>query len=86
MKISDKANYVRQQRVSGNHLCHWPGCNRQVPAAMWGCREHWYRLPQYLRNKIWATFKPGQEIFKTPSRAYVEVAREVQAWIEEHTV
>lgn len=52
---------------------------------MWGCREHWYKLPQGLRNKIWAAYQPGQEVNGTPSRRYVEVAREVQAWIVEHS-
>lgn len=48
---------------------------------MWGCRKHWYALPQALRNKVWATYQPGQEASKTPSREYLNVAREVQDWI-----
>jgi len=36
-----------------------------------------------LRNKVWATYRPGQEITKTPSAEYIEVAKEVQAWIKE---
>ena len=55
-----------------------------VPPAAWGCRPHWYKLPGYLRRKIWASFRPGQEVSKTPSRRYVEVAREVQEWIAKH--
>lgn len=85
MKISEKADYVRNAKQSTKHHCHWPGCNRQVPPAMWGCKEHWFKLPSYLRNKVWSTFKPGQEETKTPSREYVAVAREVQAWIEENS-
>lgn len=49
---------------------------------MWGCRTHWFKLPAALRAKVWRAYRPGQEISKTPSRDYVEVAREVQAWIE----
>jgi hypothetical protein len=63
------------------HHCHWPGCDKDVPPAMWGCKPHWFRLPLRLRNQIWATYRPGQEISKTPSEAYVRVAQEVQAWI-----
>lgn len=48
---------------------------------MWGCKPHWFALPAGLRRKVWATYRPGQEDTKTPSREYVEVAREVQAWI-----
>jgi hypothetical protein len=82
--IGEKADYVRgaiaDGRTAGHH-CHWPGCQRRVPPAAWGCKAHWYALPASLRRKVWATFRPGQEATKTPSRAYVEVAREVQAWI-----
>lgn len=49
---------------------------------MWGCKAHWYALPQRLRSKIWATYQPGQEKTMTPSREYVAAAREVQLWIE----
>lgn len=80
----DKSAYVRAKlRTAANgHHCHWPGCERTVPPAQWGCYRHWMMLPKYLRDKIWAAFKAGQEISKTPSRAYVEVAREVQEWIQ----
>lgn len=82
----DKVSYVRKRLrgASRGHHCHWPGCNRRVPPAAWGCREHWFRLPAPLRAKIWATFRPGQEVSKTPSAAYVEAACEVEAWIAEH--
>jgi len=65
------------------HTCHWPGCTRRVPPARWGCRVHWFRLPLVLRNRIWATYVPGQEITKTPSAAYIEAARDAQRWIAE---
>ena len=55
-----------------------------VPPKMWGCRPHWYKLPKTLRAKVWAAYVPGQEIAKTPSPEYVEVAREVQRWIHDH--
>lgn len=84
MPTSAKADHVRAAirngRTSGHH-CHGPGCIKQVPPATWGCRTHWYKLPLALRNKVWRAYRPGQEDTKAPSRAYVEVAREVQAWI-----
>lgn len=81
-----KANYVAQQARrldvdENNHGCHWPGCNKYCPPSMWGCHEHWYKLPGHLRNEIWRTFRPGQEISKTPSREYVAVAQRVRNWI-----
>lgn len=81
--VAAKADYVRGERAkgAGNHTCHWPGCTMPVPAAMWGCFTHWTRLPRSLQSKIWATYQPGQEISKTPSREYIDVALEVQEWI-----
>lgn len=63
-----------------SHTCHWPDCQRAVPPAMWGCRTHWFTLPKALRDAIWREYRPGQEITKNPSKAYVEVALEVQRW------
>jgi hypothetical protein len=60
------------------HTCHWPNCTKEVPPALWGCRAHWYALPKALRDKVWATYRPGQEVTKTPSLAYIAVAKEVQ--------
>lgn len=73
---------VSTQGNRPEHTCHWPGCKRRVPPKMWGCSAHWFRLPATLRSKIWAAYIPGQEITKTPSAKYIEVAREVQAWIK----
>jgi hypothetical protein len=63
-----------------SHTCHWPGCTMPVSPAMWGCKTHWFRLPHRLRARIWATYRPGQEVDKKPSKEYIEVAQEVQAW------
>lgn len=76
-----KARYVRSQGQTRKHHCHWPGCIKQVPPAMWGCREHWFKLPKDLRDAIWRAYVPGQEITMTPSDAYLQAAAEVQAWI-----
>ncbi|MEM7284097.1 MAG: hypothetical protein AAF438_21035 [Pseudomonadota bacterium] len=39
-------------------------------------------LPKHLRDQIWATYRPGQEISKTPSAAYIRVAQKVQQHCE----
>ena len=66
------------------HTCHWPDCGKPVPPRMWGCKAHWFRLPKTLRDQIWITYRPGQEITKTPSVAYMSAARVVQDWIAEN--
>jgi hypothetical protein len=78
-----KAAHVRRAGQTRPHRCHggMPGCAKQCPPAMWGCRSCWYKLPKRLRDRIWAAYRPGQEATLTPSLAYLEVAREVQAWI-----
>lgn len=81
-KVKHVLEYLKDE--PGAHECHWPGCGRFVPPAMWGCGEHWKALPAYLRRQIWATYRPGQEVDKRPSRIYLIVANEVQAWIREH--
>lgn len=65
------------------HTCHWPGCKVEVPPAMWGCKPHWFKLPKRLRNRIWHTYIPGQEVRRDPSKEYLEVADEVREWCKE---
>lgn len=66
------------------HTCHWPGCDKAVPPAMWGCRPHWFTLPKAHRDAIWQHYRPGQEIDKRPSEAYLGAAKAVQEWIQEY--
>lgn len=84
MDLENKRRYVRSAAQTRAHICHWPGCGAQVPPAMWGCKPHWFRLPKYLRDKIWNTYRTGQEETMTPSGEYVNVAKEVQDWIDKH--
>jgi len=77
----EKIAYVKTQTQTRDHCCHWPGCGKQVPPALWGCLRHWRMVPKELRDRIWDAYRPGQERSMTPSREYVRVAREVQDWI-----
>lgn len=76
-----KVKHVRAAQQTRKHECHWPGCAKQVPPAQWGCGPHWFKLPKYLRDLIWATYRPGQEISMTPSAEYLDAANAVQQWI-----
>ena len=80
--MESKKAYVMNQGQTRKHHCHWPDCDEQVPPAMWGCRYHWRKLPKRLRDRIWDTYEPGQEIDMTPSDEYLSVAHEVQEWIK----
>lgn len=58
----------------GDHKCHALRCTTSVPPKMFMCRKHWYMVPKPLRDLIWHHYRPGQEIDKDPSQAYVQVA------------
>ena len=75
-------DHTGQHLRRGGHKCHWPVCNKPIAPNLWGCKEHWFKLPQHLRDRIWATYRPGQEIQKNPSIAYIKAAQQVQDWIE----
>lgn len=81
--MNAKVRHVIGAGQNRRHECHWPSCGRQVPPAMWGCREHWFRLPADLRRDVWRTYQPGQEqgVIR-PSLDYIQVAEEVQYWIK----
>lgn len=83
--MTSKADYVRGQKQTRDHHCHWPGCTKQVPPAMWGCKAHWMRLPKHIRDAIWRAYVPGQEISLTPSEEYLAAARAARDWIRENT-
>jgi len=82
--IRQKKRYVSKSLKTlyrENHRCHFPGCDKKVSPAVWGCPRHWFMLPKHLRDRIWATFEPGQEITKTPSKEYVAAVKAVEEWI-----
>lgn len=85
--IREKKEYVRSTPNidNPNHMCHWPGCQKIVPPALWGCRMHWFRLPPAIRTRIWKTYRPGQEISKTPSDEYIEAVKAALEWIAKRT-
>lgn len=78
-----KGEHVKRARQTRTHGCHWPGCPLQVPPAKWGCTKHWFMLPKWIRDEIWAAYVIGQEQALTPSRAYLNIARAAQDWIKE---
>lgn len=53
---------------------------------MWGCKEHWFKLPKYYRDRIWAEFRPGQETNWTPSREYMKVLAQLDAWFMDNGI
>lgn len=54
-----------------SHLCHAYNCKREAPPAMLMCRPHWGMVPRRVQSAVWALYRKGQEISKTPSRGYL---------------
>lgn len=65
-----------------NHTCHATKCFVEVPPKLFMCKKHWYMLPREIRSAVWATYVPGQEVRKDPSRAYLEVTQQAIAYVE----
>ena len=59
-----------------SHTCHATACEETVPASMWGCRRHWFMVPKAIRDRVWATYRAGQEDDWEPSKAYLRNAKE----------
>ncbi len=64
--------------------CAWPSCTAMVPASLWGCRDHWFKLPHSIRQKIVAHYRPGQELRGDASRMYLEAITEATRWIRSY--
>lgn len=56
------------------HSCHAKNCTVAVPPKMFMCKRHWFILPKAYRTAIWDAYVPGQEVTKTPSKAYLTAA------------
>jgi len=42
------------------------------------CYKHWTMVPADLRRLIWRHYRNGQEVDKSPSAEYLEVAKKAQ--------
>lgn len=58
------------------HACHAIRCDREVPPKLLMCASHWRMVPKRLQRLIWKHYRPGQEIDKRPTRAYLDVMDE----------
>ena len=65
------------------HECHATGCVVEVPPKMLMCIRHWRMVPRTLQQKIWATYRIGQEIRKDPTREYLDAQRAAVRAVEQ---
>lgn len=58
-----------------NHTCHATGCSKACPPKHLMCGRHWAMVPLPQKAEIWRHYRPGQEVDKQPSVAYLNVMR-----------
>jgi hypothetical protein len=53
------------------HTCHALGCSTYVHERLLMCYTHWRMVPRPLQTQVYSTYRPGQEVDKQPSAAYL---------------
>jgi hypothetical protein len=57
-----------------SHTCHARACKVPVPPKLLMCPKHWKLVPRLEQAQVWAHYRPGQEIDKTPTKKYLDAA------------
>lgn len=57
------------------HKCHAIGCAVQVSPAMLMCKDHWFSVPKFIRDKVMVKYRTGQVGDWKPSKEYCEAAK-----------
>ena len=57
-----------------SHTCHAFGCDRVIAPRFFMCPRHWAMVPPRHKAAVLRTYRPGQEIDKSPSPEYVAAA------------
>ena len=58
-----------------SHRCCWPGCTQVVGNDLWGCKTHWYALPNSLRAWIGRAYRRGMDGDTHPTVDYLRAHR-----------
>lgn len=66
------------------HTCHAHGCTVAIPPKYFMCPRHWRMVPAALQAAVWATYRPGQEVDKEPTVAYLEATAAAKEAVKEH--
>ena len=74
-RCSLRAGHPGKHKPILRHECHADGCPAEVPPKMLMCLKHWRMVPRPLQRRVWAAYRPGQEVDKNPSDEYLEVQR-----------
>lgn len=73
-----KKNYPGEN----DHACPWPGCGKLVHVRLWGCRKHWFSLPQPIRRRILEARHPWSlELEDNPPIEYRLALQDARDWL-----
>ena len=64
------------------HICHATGCGKPVPPKLLFCLKHWRLTPKKIQLLVWRHYRPGQEIDKRPTLAYLDVMKQAIQAVE----
>jgi hypothetical protein len=45
------------------------------------CHRHWSLIPKARQRELWRVYREGQEISKSPTREYLDVARSLRVLV-----
>jgi hypothetical protein len=66
-----------------SHTCHATNCAVRTSPEMFMCKRHWFALPKAMRDRIWATYRPGQCDDWNITKGYADAAREAVTFLAE---
>lgn len=66
------------------HTCHAHGCSVEISPKFFMCPRHWRMVPAPLKAAIWDNYRPGQEVDKEPTVAYLDAAAAAKAAVRTH--
>ena len=55
------------------HECHAIECHTPVPPSRLMCLKHWRMVPRAIQKRVWAEYRPGQEVDKQPTTEYLRI-------------
>lgn len=48
---------------------------------MFMCYRHWSLIPKAKQRELWQVYREGQEVSKSPTREYMDVARALRVFV-----
>lgn len=83
VKICDLLNGELRMGIKIHHECHAVGCGKRCPPRMLFCGPHWRMVPRKTQITVWNEYRPGQEVDKKPSLAYLAIQQTAVAQVAE---